>query len=307
MNASSDKPLLGVMLMIGFCVMAPMGDAIAKYLGDSVPLAQLLLARFAIQAVLLVPVVLVTGGTLAMTRRVYVLTGVRTMLHIVGIGAMFMALRYLPLADALAIAFVMPFLMLLLGKVFAGEIIGWRRLGACVAGFMGTLLVIQPSFAEVGAPALLPLLVAVAFALFMFVTRQIARETDPVGLQAMSGIMAGVILAAAIGIGAPAGLAEFRFGAVTVAQGGLLIAIGTIGTLAHLLMTWSLKFAPSATVAPVQYLEIPCAAVIGLIVFGDLPDGLAAIGMVVTIAAGLYVLHRETMLARQLAADTTTI
>jgi drug/metabolite transporter (DMT)-like permease len=87
----------------------------------------------------------------------------------------------------------------------------------------------------------------------------------------------------------------------------LLIAIGIIGTLAHLLMTWSLKFAPSATVAPVQYLEIPCATVIGLIVFGDLPDGLAATGMAVTIVAGLYVLHREATVARQVAADTTTI
>lgn len=307
MTTSSDKPLLGVLLMTGFCVTAPIGDAIAKYLGADVPLAQLLLARFAIQALLLLPVVHAAGGTLVMPRRIATLTAVRTLLHIVGIGAMFISLRYLPLADALAIAFVMPFLMLLLGKVFAAEIIGWRRLAACITGFMGTLLVIQPSFAEVGAPALLPLLVAVSFALFMFVTRKIARETDPVALQASSGIMATVILGTAILAGSPLDLQEFQFKPVSYSTAGLLLAIGIVGTLAHLLMTWSLRFAPSATLAPVQYLEIPFATVIGLIVFGDLPDGLAAVGMAVIIAAGLYVVHREATIARQITTDTTTI
>ena len=58
-------------------------------------------------------------------------------------------------------------------------------------------------------------------------------------------------------------------------------------------MTFSLRFAPAATLAPIQYLEIPCATLIGLLVFGELPDGLATFGIAVTIGAGLYVLQRE--------------
>jgi drug/metabolite transporter (DMT)-like permease len=73
---------------------------------------------------------------------------------------MFAALRHLPLADAIAIAFVMPFLLLLLGRTVLGETVGPRRLAACAVGFAGTLLVIQPSFAAVGWAALLPLGVA---------------------------------------------------------------------------------------------------------------------------------------------------
>ena len=65
---------------------------------------------------------------------------------------MFLSLRFLPLADAVAIAFVMPFIMLLLGKFVLDEEVGSRRLIACVVGFIGTLLVMQPSFAEVGWP-----------------------------------------------------------------------------------------------------------------------------------------------------------
>ena len=80
----------------------------------------------------------------------------------------------------------------------------------------------------------------------------------------------------------------------------LLALLGALGTGAHLLMTWSLRFAPSATLAPIQYLEIPFATLIGYLVFGDLPNGLAALGIAVTIAAGLYVLHRERRASRAL-------
>ena len=61
---------------------------------------------------------------------------------------MFTALQYLPLADAIAIAFVMPFIMLLLGKYVLDEEVGSRRLIACAVGFAGTLMVIQPSFVD---------------------------------------------------------------------------------------------------------------------------------------------------------------
>jgi drug/metabolite transporter (DMT)-like permease len=190
----------------------------------------------------------------------------------------------------------MPFIMLLLGKYVLGEEVGIRRLIACIVGFIGTLLVVQPSFAEVGWPALLPLGVAVVFSLFMLVTRQIAKETDPVGLQAVSGVMAVVMLA-------PLFLFTSGIEALSVVMPNrvewtLLAAIGLLGTLAHLLMTWSLRFAPSATLAPMQYLEIPIATVIGFVVFKDLPNGLAALGIAITIAAGVYIIARERATSR---------
>jgi drug/metabolite transporter (DMT)-like permease len=70
-----------------------------------------------------------------------------------------------------------------------------------------------------------------------------------------------------------------------------LIGLGVLGTLAHLMMTWALRFASAPTVAPVQYLEIPFAALYGWLIFKDLPNGLSAIGIVVTITAGLLVLR----------------
>ncbi len=287
--------------MLGFCVVAPMGDAVAKLLGEVLPLGQILFVRFAVQAVVLIPLVWLTGRVWRMRGRVLGLTFLRTLLHIFGIGAMFTALRYLPLADAVAIAFVMPFLMLLLGKYVLGEEVGSRRLMACIVGFAGTLMVIQPSFAEVGWPALWPLVVAVNFSVFMLVTRQIAKETDPVGLQAVSGVMAVAVMGPVLLLSQSSGIAVLTFQPPDGYEWMLLLSIGLLGTIAHLLMTWSLRYAPSATLAPMQYLEIPIATIIGFVIFSDWPNGLAMAGICVTIGAGLYIVMRERATARALA------
>lgn len=299
---TADRPLLGIAMMTGFCILAPLGDAIAKMLGGSVPLAELLLVRFVMQAVILLPIVVWAGQSLRMSGRMARLVLLRTALHIIGIGFMFTALRYLPLADTLAIAFVMPFIMLLLGKYVLHEEIGRFRLSACAVGFGGTLLVVQPSFVDVGWPALLPLVVAVVFALFMLVTRLIAKEIDAVPLQAISGVMASVFLILLLLVTFDSGIADLKLiwpDAFTV---WMFVAIGVVGTVAHLLMTWSLRFAPSATLAPMQYLELPVATVLGWLMFSQLPNGLAGFGILITIAAGLAVIMRERFVAKGLTA-----
>lgn len=300
-----DRPTFGILLMLGFCIVAPLGDAVAKLLGGTVPLGQLLFVRFAVQFVLLAPLVWATRRQWRMQGRILQLTLLRTILHIAGIGAMFTALKYLPLADAVAIAFVMPFLMLLLGKYVLDEEIGLRRLGACIVGFVGTLLVIQPSFIVIGWPALWPLLMAVIFAFFMLVTRQIAKHTDPIGLQAVSGLMACIMLAPILLIGNRLDIASLGIIAPDSYGWFLLMAIGGLGTVTHLLMTWSLRYAPAATLASMQYLEIPVATLFGWLIFDQLPNTMASVGIAVTIAAGLYVIMRERIAARQLALTKT--
>lgn len=301
MHYAPDRPMLGIVLMIGFCITAPLGDGVAKLLGEVIPLGQLVMLRFVLQTVLLLPFVLLVRRSLWMTRRVFWLAALRTGLHIVGIGAMFLSLRFLPLAEAIAIAFVMPFILLLLGHALMGEEVGMRRLAACVVGFVGTLLVIQPKFAAVGWAALLPLVVAVAFAVFMLVTRLIARDTDPVGLQAMSGLMASVVLVPLVLLANGSGIAWLDPVSPQPVDWTLIVVLGVLGTAGHLLMTWSLRYAPASTLAPMQYLEIPFATLIGWAIFGDLPGGLAALGIVITVAAGLYIILREQAISRAAA------
>ena len=154
---------------------------------------------------------------------------------------------------------------------------------------------IQPSFANVGAPALLPLAVAVIFALFMLVTRMVAKEIDPVPLQAINGLMAVALLFPVLLLFRPEAGAYPPLGGTEMT---LLLALGLLGTGAHLVMTWSLRFAPASTLAPMQYLEIPVAAAIGWLIFRDFPNGLALVGIVITISAGLDIVLRERALSR---------
>ncbi|MEP2784473.1 MAG: DMT family transporter [Pseudoruegeria sp.] len=298
---SQDRPVLGILFMLGFCVLAPMGDAMAKLLGDTMAVAELAYLRFLFQMIILLPIALLTGVSLHVSRMVLSLIALRTVFHILGLSFMFLSLRYLPLAEAVAIAFVMPFIMLLLGKYVLHEEIGPRRFFGCVVGFIGTMLVVQPSFVEVGAPALLPLGVAVFFALFMLVTRSIAKQVDPIGMQTLSGGIAVVILFPVL-LWTDLSVSPVR----TDLPGfdlTLIFMMGILGTVAHLFMTWSLRYAPSATLAPMQYLEIPIATLIGWLVFKDFPNGLAALGILITMTAGLYIIFREHAVQRQNATS----
>lgn len=293
-----DRPVLGIMLMLGFCVLAPMGDALAKILGAVVPLGLLVFVRFLVQAAILIPIVVTTKRHWRLRGRLFRLMVLRTLLHIAGITAMFSALQFLPLADAVAIAFVMPFIMLVLGKYILNEDVGMRRFAACLVGFIGTLLVIQPSFVQVGWPALLPVVVAFVFSFFMLVTRQLAKDTDPIGLQAVSGLLASTLMLPVLLVGNAMDIPALSLSMPDTSTLWMLFAIGALGTGAHLLMTWSLRFAPSATLAPMQYLEIPIATAIGWIIFRDLPNTMASVGICITIGAGVYVILRERANAR---------
>lgn len=292
-----DRPLLGITLMLGFCLLAPFADALAKLLGPHLSVGQLVTLRFGIQALVLGAITLVTGRDWRMSAGVLGLVALRTALHITGVGLMFTAFLYLPLADAIAIAYVMPFILLLLGHLMLGEEVGARRLWACVVGFIGSLLVIQPAFEEVGAAALLPLGVAVIFAFFMLVTRRIAQATDPIGMQAVSAFMAVAMLAPVMAL-APKELPGLDWVRPESAIWWLILAMGLAGTLAHLLLTWSLRYAPASTLAPMQYLEIPIAAAVGYLIFDDLPGPLAALGIAITVGAGLYIVMRERAMSK---------
>ena len=190
---AQDNNRLGLFLMIGFCVLAPASDALVKILGDGIPLLQVVIARFITQ-LLLVRRNLWTSrhDTWMRADRIgYVI--LRSVLHLVAISFFFLSLRYLPLADAIAIAYVLPFLILGVGWM-TGDRASPLSLGLCLLGFIGTLMVVQPSFAEVGWPGLLPLVVAVLFTGFMFITRKISKHIDPIDLQAANGVCVMVIL-----------------------------------------------------------------------------------------------------------------
>ena len=294
----ADRTLAGTLLMIGFCLSAPSIDTFAKLAAATIPVGQITAARYLVQAALLLPLMLALGQRPATGRRAIALTLLRAVLSLASTFSFVAAVRVMPLADALAIAFVEPFLLLFIGHQFLGEAVGLRRLIAAAIGFAGTLMVIRPSLAAFGPVALLPLSTAVFFALYMLSTRFGSKDQHPVALQASTALAASALCLPILWLGNGGALADLD---PVWPQGSAwiwLFGIGAAATLAHQLLTHALRLASATVLAPLHYLELVSATALGFLVFGDLPDALTFAGIGVIIAAGLYIVHRERVTSR---------
>lgn len=288
-----DRILFGMFLMVGFCVIAPLIDVFAKLAGQTVPTGIITLIRFLVQAALMAPLAVALGVSLRLPAAARRLLAARAAVTICATYCFVAALTKMPIADALAIAFVEPFIILLIGKFALHQAIGPRRLGAAIVGFIGALMVIQPSFSVFGLHALYPLGCAFFFALYILITRALSPLIHPIPMQCLTALVAALFCLPLLVLGESAGLAGFAM--IWPSGTALLwcVLVGVAGASAHLFMTYALQFAPSSTLAPVHYLEMVTAALFGYLVFGDFPDALTWAGIVVIVGSGLYILHRQ--------------
>ena len=120
---NAERPTLGILLMVGFALTAPLMDSFAKMIGDALAVGQVAAARFAIRAALLAPLALAMGCLHRPERAEMGLHLIRAALILTATGFFFFSLRYMPLADAIAIFFVEPFILTLLGALLLGEAI----------------------------------------------------------------------------------------------------------------------------------------------------------------------------------------
>ena len=299
MTQSTDRILPGVALMLAFCLLAPLLDVASKLAAATVPVGQITTARFVVQGALMLPIGLAMRLNWRMSPRLAGLTALRAVFLILSTYCFVAAVSVMPIADALAIAFVEPFILLILGRVIFGDEVGPRRIGASVVGFGGALLVIQPSLAAFGMVALFPLGTAFAFAFYMLVTRAMSRTMHPVAMQLHTSLAGIVICVPVMWLADGSGVASLD----PVLPVGLawlwLFGVGFWASISHMAMTYALKFAPSATLAPLHYFEIVAAVALGYLVFGDFPNSLTWAGILVIVASGLYIIHRERTVARR--------
>lgn len=300
-----DTTLQGVILMLAFCVLAPLLDVGAKLAAENgIPVGQITAARFIVQTALMLPVVLIMRLSLRLSARALGHTTLRALLLLVSTFAFVSGIQIMPLADALAIVFVEPFILLILGHFLFGDRVGPRRIAACAVGFVGVLFVIQPSLAAFGLVALWPLATAVLFALYMLVTRAISAWMHPVTMQfhtSWTGLVLSLpVMVIADGSGIPALDPVWPAGWNWL----WLFMVGFWAAVSHMCMTYALKFAPSATLAPLHYLEIVTAVILGYLIFDDFPNAMTFGGIAVIVASGLYIIHRERLTARAKARTT---
>lgn len=287
----------GMILMVTAMVIVPGLDACAKLLSAWMSPGQVSFARFVLQALFL-------GGFLAVQgklRRPVVGFGplmASGLFVSLAILAQFWALTRLPLANAIAIFFVEPLILVLLSAWFLKEQVGWRRYAAVAVGLVGALVVVRPNWVAFGWHAVLPLIAAVFFAAYLMNARRLSGQIGGVALQAWSGIFAMIFLGVGLVVGTGLSLPPLTASVPPLVSWPVILGLGVIATGSHLLIVLALKRVEASLLAPFQYLEIISATALGYLLFGDFPDALTWLGTAIILGAGLYVFSRERATAR---------
>ncbi len=295
MKPIPDTPQAGVALMAGAMLFAPFMDMFAKLLTETMSPGAIGLGRFLAQSLILLPFVLAMGQW----RRpswLHLLAGCFLGAALLSITA---ALKHMPIPNALAIFFVEPLILTLMSAAILGEKLGWRRLAAVTVGLIGALIVIRPNWAAFGPAAAYPLITAFCFASFLLITRVMTQQGGRVALQFWIGVFAMGALAVVTLIGD-----HFGAPALVLSWPGqwellLLACMGLLAAVSHQLIANAFARAEAGALAPLQYLEIISAVLIGWFVFADFPDRLTWAGTAIIIGSGIYVFYRERQLARR--------
>ncbi len=261
-------------------------DACAKLLGEGYAVSQIILLRnfFGVLAVLVFVAASGRGLAPLQPRRPGLLV-LRTLFSL-GAGFLFFTgLRYLPLADAFAIAFTAPLFITALSVPLLGEQVGPRRWAAVIIGFIGVLVVMRPGTSSFRLEALLPLGAAFFYALTMLVGRKLTRDVTTSAIMFWSSL--GAALTALT-------LMPSQWRTPDATDLGLFVFMGIVGTLAMSLITQGYRFAPAAVIAPFDYSALFWAVLLGWLIWQDIPGPNVWAGSAILIASGLYILHRET-------------
>ncbi|MBB4092011.1 DMT family transporter [Ochrobactrum pecoris] len=301
-TSGMEAHVKGMAIMVLSVLLLPLMDAIGKWLAmvDNMPPATVTFMRFFIQCWLMFFILLIVGGFAALRTQHLAGNLIRGVLMGFGGLCFFTAVKYMPLADAMAVFFAEPLILTLLSAIFLKEKVGWRRFSAVGVGLIGTMIVIQPSFEIFGAVSLLPLATAVTFAIYLILNRKYGAKESPLVMQFYAGVGGWVFAGIAMIFGTAAGLGDLSFGLPRGIQPWLLLLLlGTIGTVSHLMVVQAFKLAPASMLAPFQYLEIVNAVLVGLILFGDFPTPSKWCGIAIIVGSGFYVFMRE----RRVKAD----
>lgn len=210
-------------------------------------------------------------------------------LYVIGSFAFVYALRFLPFAEIVAIAFAGPMFMTLLGRFFLHESVGWHRLSAVVIGFIGVLFVIRPGTDAMHWAVVLPLIVALADAVRDLVTRQMAHGESSLRVVFSTGVM----LALA--------------GLMTVVGGWQAVRIqdllwfglsASAFVIAHFLMVEAFRHGQLSAVAPFRYVQIVWTILAGMLFWGEVPAPAVFLGIGIICASGIYIGWREATVGR---------
>jgi len=268
--------LRAILIMLVAMSLIPMGDSAGKLLVARHGFHPFFMAwsRFALGALILVP--FLTKGQfdprLMLNWRVWL----RGALIVGGISSILTALQTEPLPNVFGAFFVGPILAFVLSVVLLREPVTKGQVGLLLLGFVGVLLVVKPGFGMTQGLGF-AVLAGIFYGSFLTASRWLNPLAPARGLL-MSQLLVGMILLAPLGL---RHIPEF-----TPLLTGLTLFSASASMAGNFLLVLAFGLAPASRLAPFVYFQLIAATALGWIVFGDLPDGLAVMGLVVLVASG---------------------
>jgi len=270
---------LGIFMMFFGDFMFAVNDVMGKWLAGTFSAGQIVLMRSLAALVVLTPLLLKGGAPELIRLERPGIQVSRVGLATAEIVLFYMAIRFLPLADVMTFYLAGPIYVAAVSPWLLGERVSGRQWLAIAIGFAGVVFVLRPGSGSLSWASLISIAGSLCYAMMVVQSRQLRGTPDRVLVfwQTVGALVVGAILA--------------PFGWVTpgLADLVMLAALGVISMSAHLCIARSVKLAPAAVVAPIQYSLLLWAILFGWLVFGDRPRPSMLIGAAVIVVAGLMV------------------
>ena len=270
-------------MFLGTALLA-VNDAVLKWLTSDYNTVQIMFCRGLFISLPLSILIWRSGGLSSLKTKNPKAHFLRTLLVITGTYLFITGLKFLPLTDAVAIAFAGPLFITSLAQPLLREKVGWRRWSAVLTGFLGILLIVQPGGTMMQWAALLPLAASFTGALRDILTRHLSGKESSVAL----------LFYTSVGVTAT-GLASLPFTWTLVPVFDWLL-FGFSGFLigsAHFLLIETFRYGEATLVAPFKYSGIIWAGILGYLIWGHIPDSSTIIGGCIVIMSVVYILNRE--------------
>jgi S-adenosylmethionine uptake transporter len=266
-----------IIIMLTALCLAALSGALMKILTDSMSPPLFSWFRFAGYALLLVPLALWRVGPACFRPARPLVQITRGLMLAAGNTAFMYGVRHVDYANAISILYIYPFIMVALSAWVLGERVTKSAWLGVAGGFSGVLLVVRPDLTGIDPSAMFILFTGIMVALQMLFNRKLGVLSDPIVVSLWGALAA----TAALSLSVP-----FVWQIPTTGQMLVIAALAVLTALSQTLMITAMSMASADRIAPFTYFEIIAAVIIGLAIFGTLPDMLAWLGIALIITSG---------------------
>lgn len=298
-------------ILVGMLVIT-LQDSAIKWLSPDYALHQIMLSRAVLALFICFGLMRYEGGLHLFRTRFLGWHMIRGALIVTANMTFFLAVAAMPLGEAVAIFFVAPLFITAMSVPILGEKVGPRRWVAVLVGLIGVIVVMRPGTGIFNWVSLLPVVAALSYASMQMLTRKLGA-TDKASTMSFYIQVTFILVSLAIGLGVGDGRfagtgntsLDFFFRAWRVPESKdlwLFVWCGISSGFGGYLLSQAYRLGEAAIVAPFEYIALPLAVGWGFLLWGDVPDQTAALGMALILASGLYILYRENVRGRQIVA-----